>query len=188
MPDDCHPRFSFRSRQECHDTSFAKAAKRNEQSGNPPPKPRKCKTNRWKPHCECFSGKSKLHQRLKTWMPRGLNYCGQCHMFTRRKRSHNGRCRSTCPWRLQKKHLLIWVKGFHGRPKPRRQEPKYWTHYSRRGAFGRKLWKKWFNNAHMNAFEKKLGMQRGRDGTNRYSLRTLKPKEVDTREIRYSGW
>jgi hypothetical protein len=40
----------------------------------------------------------------------------------------------------------------------------------------------------MNAFEKKLGMQRDRAGRERYAMRTLEPKHVDTREVRYSHW
>lgn len=28
-------------------------------------------------------------------MPKGLNYCGTCAKFTKRKRSHNGRCKLT---------------------------------------------------------------------------------------------
>jgi hypothetical protein len=82
-------------RSQCHDASYDEATKRNEKAGLPPPKQRKCRTNRWVSHCECFSGRSKLHQRLRTWVPKGLNYCGQCDMFTRRKKSHNGRCAST---------------------------------------------------------------------------------------------
>lgn len=82
----------FLHRKDCHDRSFAEALRRKEQSGLPLPKQRKCRTNRWATHCECFSGRSRLHQRLRTWFPRGLNYCGQCDKYTRRKKSHNGRC------------------------------------------------------------------------------------------------
>jgi hypothetical protein len=43
--------------------------------------------------------------------------------------------------------------GYHGQPKPRMYEGNFWTHHPRRGAFGRKLWKKWFNNKAMNKME-----------------------------------
>lgn len=44
-------------------------------------------------HSYCFGGGSELHQRLKSWTPKGLKYCGTCVLFTRRKPSHKGRCK-----------------------------------------------------------------------------------------------
>lgn len=64
----------------------------------------------------------------------------------------------------------------------------FWTHRSRRGAFGRGLWKKWFNNRAMNSYEARLGRERERKGVERYNLRQLQPKNVDTRVDRYSIW
>jgi hypothetical protein len=90
-------------------------------------------------------------------------------MFTRRKRNHKGRC-------------------YHGRPKPRVYEGHNWTHRSRHGAFGRKLWKKWFNNAAMDKLEKRLrAPQGGREGNSRYGLRSLQGKEVDSLMSRHNN-
>lgn len=83
-----------------------------------------------------------------------------------------------------KKHLLMKI-GYHGHHKPRGSEPKFWTHRSRKGAFGRKLWKKWFNNAAMNRFENRLNEPNSvRKGSERYEMRRLGPKSVNTRESR----
>lgn len=76
--------------------------------------------------------------------------------------------------------------GYHGKPKPRKCESNFWTHRSRRGAFGRKLWKKWFNNQAMNKLELRLakGDYSKRKGTERYEMRRLDAKKINTREIR----
>jgi hypothetical protein len=94
-------------------------------------------------------------------MPRGLHYCNECNLFTRRKKTHKGRC-------------------YHGRPKPRVYEGHNWTHRSRKGAFGEKLWKKWFNNAAMDKFERRLRAPEGRKVNERYGLRVLKGRNVDS--------
>jgi hypothetical protein len=46
------------------------------------------------------------------------------------------------------------------------------------------LWKKWFNNRAMDRYESRLGEDRVRKGIERYSLRKLKPINVDTRMSR----
>lgn len=71
--------------------------------------------------------------------------------------------------------------GYHGRTKPQTRNETFWTHRSRRGAFGRKLWKKWFNNRAMNHYESRLRLPGVRKGLKRYDLRTVVPKDVDTR-------
>ncbi|KAH8659198.1 hypothetical protein BGZ60DRAFT_414798 [Tricladium varicosporioides] len=124
-------------------------------------------------HCQCYLQRTKLHRRLRSWVPSKLKYCSTCDMFTKRKRGHKGRC-------------------YHGLPKPRVYEGNYWTHRPRRGAFGRKLWKKWFNNAAMNKFEGRLrkGIA-GRESNKRYELRRLEGREVDSsaaRDTEPSRW
>jgi hypothetical protein len=81
------------------------------------------------------------------------------------------------------------LEGYHGQRKPRKYEGNFWTHRPRKGAFGRGIWKMWFNNAAMNRLEGRLrggdvGNWRGRREQTRYSLRTLRPSEVDTSEAR----
>jgi len=48
------------------------------------------------------------------------------------------------------------------------------------------MWKKWFNNAAMNSLEQRLKNENSRAGkaVERYSLRTIAAKEVDTKEVR----
>lgn len=75
-------------------------------------------------------------------------------------------------------------EGFHGASRERRRPTNFWTHRSRRGAFGRKLWKKWVRNSEMDLYEHRLRTQYERKGTSRYDLRTWVPREVDTTEIR----
>ncbi|KUJ17036.1 uncharacterized protein LY89DRAFT_685011 [Mollisia scopiformis] len=153
-------------RRDCHKLSYEAAHKRNQALGRSTPEMKaKCRTSYGSDHCECFTRRSRLHFRLKSWMPSGMNYCGHCERFTVRKRGHNGRC-------------------YHGSPKPRKFEGHYWTHTSRGGAFGRKIWKKWFNNRAMNRLETRLQKQilvDERKGSDRYSLRQLEAKTVDTR-------
>lgn len=84
----------YEHRRNCHNICYTEAVKRAENEGRPAPKARrKCSTRRWAEHCGCFAGKAKLHQRLRGWMPRGLNYCSQCERFTKRKPQHKGRCK-----------------------------------------------------------------------------------------------
>ncbi|KAH6717022.1 hypothetical protein DL95DRAFT_450980 [Leptodontidium sp. 2 PMI_412] len=158
-------------RQKCHKLSYDAICARNKQLGKPTPEmKKKCRTRWSSHHCECFTRRMRLHLRLKSWMPRGLNYCGTCAKFTKRKRSHNGRC-------------------YHGQPKERKSGNHFWTHTSRGGAFGRKIWKKWFNNRAMNKLEARLASERQavqRNGSQRYSLRRLEPMDVDTTEVRDS--
>lgn len=84
--------------------------------------------------------------------------------------------------------------GYHGERKLRRSQSNYWTHTSRGGAFGRKIWKKWFNNRAMNALEARLQQQTPADnraGAVRYSLRPLASKEADTRidrDSKHNEW
>jgi hypothetical protein len=40
----------------------------------------------------------------------------------------------------------------------------------------------------MNHYENRLRMKRNRAGKDRYAMRELEPKDVDTREVRYSHW
>jgi hypothetical protein len=103
-------------------------------------------------------------------------------MFTKRKKQHNGRCK----FRVGLFKRLLISEGYHGLPKQRRYEGNYWTHTSRGGAFGRKVWKKWFNNRAMNRLEARLRQDREnqRKGSNRYSLRKLEPKPVNSRVVR----
>jgi hypothetical protein len=84
--------------------------------------------------------------------------------------------------------LLLTRKGYHGRPKERRYEGHYWTHTSRGGAFGRKIWNKWFNNRAMNRLEARLRQEREneRKGSERYLLRKLEPKAVNSKVARDS--
>ncbi|KAF8859529.1 hypothetical protein BDZ45DRAFT_725269 [Acephala macrosclerotiorum] len=164
-------------RRECHKLSYEATKRRNESMGRTtPPMKTKCRTRYGTDHCECFTRRARLHFRLKSWMPKDLNYCGHCEKFTVRKRGHNGRC-------------------YHGAPKPRRSHDHYWTHTSRGGAFGRKIWKKWFNNRAMNRMEARLQKQiqvEQRKGSERYSLRQLEAKAVNTKVDRdskaSSGW
>ncbi|KAG9229763.1 hypothetical protein BJ875DRAFT_386669 [Amylocarpus encephaloides] len=154
----------YSHRQTCHDRSFA--FRRIQAENGLCKRPRdisQCKTGWRSDHCECWSQRSRLHNRLRSWMPSKLKYCGECGMFTKRKRCHNGRC-------------------YHGRPKPRKRTGNFWTHRSRRGAFGHKLWKMWFNNAAMNKLESRLRTTGGRKvvENGRYGLRALGPVEVDT--------
>lgn len=134
-------------------------------------------------HCYCgVDGERPLYRRLRSWVPRGLNYCGQCDKWTRRTRSHGGRCkchdllRWTCitdEWRL----------GHHGLPRPtRRRTNNLWMHHSRKGAFGHKIWKFWFNNAAHNSFEARLrdGVDSCRRSASGHNLRTLRMRDIDT--------
>jgi len=161
----------WRHRQECHKLSYETIKARNEQLGKSTPEmKKKCRTRWSSHHCECYTRRTKLHYRLSSWMPKGLNYCGTCAKFTKRKRSHNGRC-------------------YHGAAKVRKSGNHFWTHTSRGGAFGRKIWKKWFNNRAMNRLEARLASERQaveRGGSARYSLRRLEPMDVDTMEVRDS--
>ncbi|KAL2061902.1 hypothetical protein VTL71DRAFT_7280 [Oculimacula yallundae] len=158
-------------RQECHKLTYEAVCARNKQLGRSTPEmKRKCRTRYSSHHCECYSRRMRLHLRLKSWMPKGLNYCGTCEKFTKRKKSHNGRC-------------------YHGKPKQRQSKSNFWTHTSRNGAFGRKIWKKWFNNRAMNQLEARLASERQtvqRNGSQRYSMRALKAMDVDTVEVRDS--
>jgi hypothetical protein len=145
---------------------------------------KKCRTRSYgSDHCECFSRKYKLHSRLRSWMPKGLNYCGDCDKFTKRKRQHKGRCELL----LLNMDILVAndILGYHGCKKPRIYAGNFWTHRSGHGAFGRKLWKKWFNNRAMNSLEGRLerGSSDRAEGT-RYTLRALEPKQVDTKAAR----
>ncbi|TVY87317.1 hypothetical protein LAWI1_G006953, partial [Lachnellula willkommii] len=118
----------------CHVSSYQAALTRTREAGLPAPRNRRtCTARRWTAthsHCECFEGTGELWWRLRGWMPEGLRYCGECGMFTVRKRGHRGVC-------------------YHGNPKPRSYKGNLWTHRSRNGAFGPKLWKMWVNNAAM---------------------------------------
>ena len=176
-------RHRFQSRQKCHDERFNELCKRKALVGSPLPKPRRCSTARWAQHCECFNRMATLHARLRSWVPKGLNYCGTCEKFTRRKRNHKGRCESFSLLRRQRR--LMGKQGYHGRPKPRARQGNLWTYRKGRGAFGFKMWKKWFNNAAMNRLEDRMrtGTTRERSGC-RYELRGLKSMTVDTRDVR----
>lgn len=171
-------------RRDCHKLSYEAVKARNESKGrSTPAMNRRCRTRYGTEHCECFTRRNRLHFRLKSWMPKGLNYCGHCEKFTLRKRGHNGRCMI---------YLDLWLEnadflGYHGAPKPRKCESKYWTHTSRNGAFGRKIWKKWFNNNAMNRLEARLQEhipENDRGGSKRYSMRYLEAKQVDTKVAR----
>jgi len=170
-------------RHECHKASYEAICKRNAKLGRSTPEmKRKCRTGWSSNHCECYSRQMRLHRRIKSWMPSSLHYCGECEMFTKRKKQHNGRCK----FRVDLFKRLLISKGYHGLPKQRRYEGHYWTHTSRGGAFGRKIWKKWFNNRAMNRLEARLRQDREnqRKGSNRYSLRKLEPKLVNTKVVR----
>jgi hypothetical protein len=181
--DDSLPRWSHRN--ECHKASYEAVCKRNAKLGRSTPEmKRKCRTRWSSSHCECYTKHMRLHRRIKSFMPRSLHYCGECEMFTKRKKQHNGRCKLV--FKVFKG--LLTSEGYHGRPKERRYEGHYWTHTSRGGAFGRKIWKKWFNNRAMNRLEARLRQDREnqRKGSERYSLRKLEPREVNSKVARDS--
>ena len=96
-------------------------------------------------------------------------------------------CSTDCTLRQALTDLCII--GYHGKAKVRKYEGNYWTHTSRGGAFGREIWKRWFNNRAMNNLEVRLSTERPeqhRKGSERYAMRTLEAKEVDTQEVRDS--
>lgn len=81
----------------------------------------------------------------------------------------------------------LTITGYHGKAKPRISKPNFWTHTSRNGAFGRKIWKKWFNNQAMNRMESRLNRApdvRPRAGSARYEMRRIEATKVDTRVAR----
>lgn len=137
-------------------------------------------------------------------MPEGLRYCGECEMFTVRKRGHRGVCEfsdshsHSQPSSDVMGRLLCKAnskEGYHGKPKPRSYKGNFWTHKSRKGAFGSEIWKMWVNNAAMDRFEGRLrrGVGAERRGKGRYGLRELGASGVDTRGTResmsrQSGW
>jgi hypothetical protein len=179
----------YQHRLECHKHSYATFFFRNMQEGKPtPPMKPKCRTNWRSLHCECYTKRTKLHYRLAAWMPKGLRYCGTCRKFTKRKAQHRGRCKlSNSPFTVCFSSAnLQTLSGYHGKPKVRISKPNYWTHTSRNGAFGRKIWKKWFNNQAWNRMERRLNNTSyyGRAGTDRYEMRRIERKRVDTKEAR----
>lgn len=94
-------------RQECHKKSYEVYCERNKRLGRSCPEMKKCKTSWISFHCECYTRRTKLHFRLRTWMPKGLNYCGRCGKFTKRKKQHNGRCEGF-QLAFEKKLLINW--------------------------------------------------------------------------------
>lgn len=182
----------WKHRQECHKLSYEAVCTRNKQLGRSTPEMKKCRTGWSSHHCECFTRRMRLHFRLASWMPKGLNYCGTCAKFTRRKKSHHGRCELATF--LISKILFRWshllkMLGYHGKSKVRKSGNHFWSHTSRGGAFGPKIWKKWFNNRAMNRLEARLASERQtvqRNGSQRYSLRRLEAVDVDTQEVRDS--
>ena len=92
--DDCQIS-RWQHRMECHKASYEAVCKRNAENGRSTPEmKRKCRTRWAAHHCECYTRHTKLHRRIKSWMPSNLNYCGECEKFTKRKKQHNGRCKS----------------------------------------------------------------------------------------------
>lgn len=83
------------------------------------------------------------------------------------------------------------LKGYHGKGKPRKRQEMFWTHRKGRGAFGYRIWKKWFNNNAMNRLEGRLrdegrlNDKRG-GGKGRYELRKLGARGIDSKEARDS--
>ena len=99
--DDCQI-LRWQHRMECHKASYEAVCKRNTESGRTTPEMKqKCRTRWASHHCECYTRHTKLHRRIKCWMPRNLNYCGECEKFTKRKKQHNGRCKSSGTIRLR---------------------------------------------------------------------------------------
>lgn len=87
-----------RHRQDCHESSYEAARLRNESLGRPAPAMNmRCVTVWNADHCECFTKRNRLHYRLKSWMPKRMNYCGTCKKFTKRKAGNNGRCELHIP-------------------------------------------------------------------------------------------
>jgi len=77
------------------------------------------------------------------------------------------------------------LTGYHGRPKERKFRSHYWTHTSTGGASGRRIWKNWFNKRATNRLEARLAKEKSnRKGSERYTLRNLEAKDVDTRKVR----
>ncbi|PSS25830.1 hypothetical protein M430DRAFT_33397 [Amorphotheca resinae ATCC 22711] len=163
-------------RAECHRLCYEEMVKRRRARGWSAPPLRGCRTSRWTAHCECFSRSAVLHRRLRTWVPKGLRYCSTCETFTERKAWRKGRCNHGLPrWSINNYNC--------------RRKGNFWTHRPRKGAFGQKLWKKWFNNNAMNSLEQRLSQPpTERNGNKRYALRTLQPKDIDTRRERKSHW
>lgn len=78
--------------QACHRESWEAYCAHQRATFQPEPALKKCMSKKWYAHCECFTRRGRLHNRLRSWMPKSLNYCGVCEKFTKRKKSHNGRC------------------------------------------------------------------------------------------------
>lgn len=166
-------------RRECHRLCWKESNRRLEANGLASRPLKKCRTNRFgSDHCDCFSQKYRLYNRLRSWTPKALKFCGHCDKFTRRKRQHNGRCEHLPPWSGMSITNHLIMLGYHGYGKPRTYQGNYWTYNARRGGFGRKLWRKWFTNRAMQRLENRLenGLTE-RDRGTRYSLREIKARE-----------
>lgn len=94
-------------RRECHKLSYEANRIRNQSIGRSTPEMKtKCRTMYGTDHCECFTRKYRLYSRLRSWMPKGINYCGHCAKFTARKRGHNGRCK-LCNYKRESELIVL---------------------------------------------------------------------------------
>lgn len=181
-------------RYQCHRLCHAAMAERCAAESRDAPPLGRCRTFWRTQHCECFSVEKPLHRQLKPWMPKGLYFCRVCERFTVRKRWHNGRCLFhlffPLPSRLVMRSNveLMGEIGYHGLGKTRRRQNGgiRWTHRSRRGGFGYKMWAKGFRNEAMDRMEARLRHPSDRHNNKRYELRQLPPRMIDTKEVRDS--
>ncbi|PMD47457.1 hypothetical protein L207DRAFT_506463 [Hyaloscypha variabilis F] len=154
-------------RMECHKASYEAACKRNSERGRSTPEmKKKCRTGWSSGHCECYTRHMRLHRRLNSWMPENFRYCGRCGMFTKRKKQNNNRC-------------------YHGLPRERENNCRYWTHTSVGGASGRRIWNRWSKRRAIKREEARMRRDREsqRKGGERYSMRKLEPKARNSNAV-----
>ncbi|PQE29228.1 f-box domain-containing protein [Rutstroemia sp. NJR-2017a BBW] len=135
------------NRHGCHQSSLDVVnARRAEKGLWPLGKQKWCSTWWSLDHCFCFSNKSTqvLHKQLRSWVPREWKFCSRCNRYTFRKRTKKYLCQ----------HGFKAPSGPSMRAYYERRT--YWTHHRGKGAFGHKLWKKWFNNAAYDRMEMRL--------------------------------
>ncbi|KAF7909220.1 uncharacterized protein EAE98_012299 [Botrytis deweyae] len=141
--------------QLCHDRSLHYINILRAAENLPPLTRKKCQDHYWGDHCECFSRSKMLHKQLQKWMPKDMKYCGECSVFTKRRKSKKFRCT-------------------HGRKKQYNRnshiKSNLWTNHKGRGGYYHKLWKKWFNNSAFDNMEARLRLGK-RDSNPRYNLR-----------------
>ncbi|KAM3077248.1 hypothetical protein ACMFMG_003287 [Clarireedia jacksonii] len=160
------------SRYSCHRHSLDAVNAQRAKKGLWPMKRDYCSTPYHTDHCLCFSSSrtAVLHKQLRSWIPREWKYCGTCDMYTFRKSWKKYQCEHG-----DKTRSGPSMRSYYERR-------TYWTHRRGHGAFGYKLWKKWFNNAAYDRMEARL--QGVRKPNSRYNFRNYKPRIVDSKEMR----